>query len=103
MRTIFSFEDRIYTDFVAVDIAEDLFLFISKLAEVLSVLSEEPMIVSFGFQLVVLDLAIARVASDYSLIGYKSTFEEFFHIIVSFELVESVHRGFSVYSTIVCA
>lgn len=60
MSSVLLVDDRVYTDLVAVEIAEDLFPFVAEPAESLVVLLKELLIELFGF-LRVSELAVLFV------------------------------------------
>jgi hypothetical protein len=100
MCSVFLKHDRVYANFVAVEIAEDLFLFIAELAEHPVVLLKEPVESVFGF-LRIFERSVVLVYSDHRLIAFHTHFEERFDRVCFIKFFISPQRAPRIYSAIV--
>ena len=100
VRAILLLEDRVYTDLVTVDIAEDLAAFVAELSKILCVGFEELMNPCFVAHRVRREISERRVASDYSLIGNKTFFEERLSAELFIKFFISPETGLRIDSTV---
>lgn len=101
MRAILLFYDRVYTDFVAIDVAVDELTFVTESAEFFVGRLEELLIRLFGLHRISSYGTVRLVARDHTLIGNKACFEESFSRVCFCKIVVSNSTGFSINSTVI--